>query len=164
MQVQIPHILRNVKDENIIILLGLFKQINRLYGHGIEYHFSAADLRTILGTSGHLQAAVDALEPEVKNIIKLGMFNEDDWSMQYHNRLVIKRRCGLGPSDRACTKKAFYAEIKEERSIMIWSYLQGCLNRNLVTEEEIKHYPQSGLPTYFKPEFGYYDLAKNKPK
>jgi hypothetical protein len=164
MQVQIPHILRNVKDENIIILLGLFKQINRLYGHGIEYHFSATDLRTILGTSGHLQSAVDALEPEVKNIIKLGMFNEDDWSMQYHNGLVIKRRCGLGPKDRACTKKAFYAEIKEERSIMIWSYLQGCLNRNLVTEEEIKHYPKSGLPTYFKPEFIYYDLDKNKPK
>ena len=164
MQVQIPHILKDVKDEKIIILLGLFKQINRLYGHGIEYHFSAADLRTILGTSQHLQSTVNSLEPSVKNIIKLGMFNVNDWSMMYHDRITIKRKCGLGPSERACTKKAFYAEIKEERSIMIWSYLQGCLNRNIVTEEEIKHYPQSGLPTYFKPEFIYYDIDKNKPK
>jgi hypothetical protein len=158
MQIEIPYLAKEVKDEGVLILLGLFKQINLQYGHGTEYHFHARDIRTILRSNKKLHYAL-AHEPIFTKLIKIGQYSEDEWSLQYYPTKIIRKRLGIPSVKKSPTiTKRFYAELTEEKSKLTWVYLLGCLNRNLITNVQIDHYAKSGLPSYFKPEFKYHSL------
>jgi len=158
MQIEIPYIFKDIEDEGLLVFLAFFRQVAKRYGYNDPYTFWTSDIRVITGTSKDFSYHMDKW-PILHCFIERGKLG-NKWSFRYYtwrDSKVLLKRAGIELDEGL--KRRYLIDINTDRAKLAWAYLQGCLNNNLIAENEDG---SSGIPGWFRAEFVYYGLEKEE--
>lgn len=123
-KVKVPYWAKDIKDEGLLTFIALNDRINRRYGFDQWYNFYVNDVHKIIGNNTKLQRR---LEPYYEDIRVAHPFSKE---VQVKVPHVRKHDLVSVP-------------ITSHRQQLVWVYLLGCLNNNLLDEEHYGVRPPS---------------------
>ena len=121
-----------IKDEGVLTFLAFIFRITEMYGESDYYSINIEDLTRMCNKRGN--GLVDWLRsfPDIYDNIEFGEPLEGIVIFRYK-----KRQARSGPIGRAANKPAYtLVTLDDIRQQMVWMYLLGCFNNNLITEDE----------------------------
>jgi hypothetical protein len=145
MIIKIPMWAKPIKDEGVATFLAFASRMCELHGYDTPYFMHKDDVIRILNKrSDGLEAWLRRFECIATNM-KLGQVYEHVvvWSMKQPVRTEKWQRA-LQLSDY---------ELTDPRQKMVWMYLLGCLNQNLISEDDYEHL-ETASAKYNKNSFG----------
>lgn len=132
LQVKVPWWAEKEDDQNAILFLAFLYKLSTVYGFKHFYRLYNTDVRTILGITG--------IEP-------VNYLNQKYWykylnvaNTGYNNAAYRLEKIRHNPNSKDTFVRV---DLKDERCKMVYIYLMGCFNNNLV--EPNNHYQAKGL-------------------
>jgi len=138
--VQIPSWAKNEEDPEYILLLAFLYKLGLAYKFNNIFCIYDADVRIILGKK-NLIPRLDLPQKEWSRYLQVGQ--------AYDDRSAYKLK--MVDPERLDSKRAIEKEITDPRCQMIWIYLSGCFNNNLVEKPE--HKKRMGIDRVLKAQF-----------
>jgi hypothetical protein len=135
-EITIPRYFENVENENELLFLAYLYKLGLTYGNKNIFKLYNTDIRSILGIEGYFPH-IYIQEREWSKWIDMADVAED----AYGYRIKLVR--GQGKDANTVTKT-----LTDERCVMVWIYLLGCFNNNLVEQEG--HKTRKGLYGKYK--------------
>lgn len=131
--VDIPWWAEDEQDQDLILFLAYLYKLGKVYGQKNTFRLYNTDVRTILGiTHDRLDTYLEQYEWS-KYLL---MSEMQDNALGYQN---TKPRNRHRTENVSCVSK----ELTDTRCVLIWVYILGCFNNNLVEGED--HVPTKGL-------------------
>lgn len=135
--VEVPYWAEDEQDQNFILLLAFLYKLGIAYGHSKLYLVYDSDIRMILGK--------DSIAPNL-------YLKDKDWSkyLQVGQALNDKSsfKLKLTNQNQHSARRAVNKELTDARCQLLWIYIAGCFNNNLV--EQDKHKKRMGLDRVMK--------------
>jgi hypothetical protein len=135
-ELTLPKYFERVEEDNEILFLAFLYKLGVTYGNKNVFRLYNSDVRTILGLTGYYPHIWIQEKSWTKWVDTVDMADD---AYGYRIRLVR----GMGKDANTTIKK-----ITDPRCILIWFYLLGCFNNNLV--EDNKHKTKRGLRKEYK--------------
>ncbi len=122
MRVQIPYWARDIKDEAILLLIAFGHRITMKYGHDTWYTLHKEDAGIICNKRA--DGLVNWLNAQDTGLMEFG---------EPYNHTLIFRMPYL-PKSGGRGKNMMDIEFSEERERLIWMYILGCINHNILQD------------------------------
>lgn len=135
-EITVPKYFENVEKENDLLFLAFLYKLGILYGNKNIFNIYNKDAKSILGIDGYYPHIYIQEQPWSK-WVDLADVSDEGYGYR------IKTIRGLGKAANTVTKV-----LTDERCIMVWIYLLGCFNNNLV--EDADHKTRKGLYGKYK--------------
>ena len=134
MDIKVPKWATTIKDEGVLTFVAFADRMCRLNGFDTTYTLHIDDLVRI--TNKRSGGLLDWLRefPEVSDNIEVGKLYDTVVCFSLKEP-VLKQHKHAG---RPKKEYMYPIELKEDRQKLIWMYLLGCLNQNLITGEDPK--------------------------
>ncbi len=134
MEIKLPKWATTIKDEGVLTFVAFADRMCRLNGFDTTYTLHIDDLVRI--TNKRSGGLLDWLRefPEVSDNIEVGKIYDTVVCFSLKEP-VLKQHKHAG---RPKKEYMYPIELKEDRQKLIWMYLLGCLNQNLITGEDPK--------------------------
>ena len=134
MDIKVPKWATTIKDEGVLTFVAFAYRMCRLNGFDTTYTLHIDDLVRI--TNKRSGGLLDWLRefPEVSDNIEVGKLYDTVVCFSLKEP-VLKQHKHAG---RPKKEYMWPIELKEDRQKLIWMYLLGCLNQNLITGEDPK--------------------------
>ena len=134
MEIKVPKWATTIKDEGVLTFVAFAHRMCRLNGFDTTYTLHIDDLVRI--TNKRSGGLLDWLRefPEVSDNIEVGKLYDTVVCFSLKEP-VLKQHKHAG---RPKKEYMWPMELKEDRQKLIWMYLLGCLNQNLITGEDPK--------------------------
>jgi len=134
MEIKLPKWATTIKDEGVLTFVAFAYRMCRLNGFDTTYTLHIDDLVRI--TNKRSGGLLDWLRefPEVSDNIEVGKLYDTVVCFSLKEP-VLKQHKHAG---RPKKEYMWPIELKEDRQKLIWMYLLGCLNQNLITGEDPK--------------------------
>lgn len=134
MEIKLPKWATTIKDEGVLTFVAFADRMCRLNGFDTTYTLHIDDLVRI--TNKRSGGLLDWLRefPEVSDNIEVGKLYDTVVCFSLKEP-VLKQHKHAG---RPKKEYMYPIELKEDRQKLIWMYLLGCLNQNLITGEDPK--------------------------
>ena len=134
MEIKVPKWATTIKDEGVLTFVAFADRMCRLNGFDTTYTLHIDDLVRI--TNKRSGGLLDWLRefPEVSDNIEVGKLYDTVVCFSLKEP-VLKQHKHAG---RPKKEYMWPIELKEDRQKLIWMYLLGCLNQNLITGEDPK--------------------------
>ena len=134
MEIKLPKWATTIKDEGVLTFVAFAYRMCRLNGFDTTYTLHIDDLVRI--TNKRSGGLLDWLRefPEVSDNIEVGKLYDTVVCFSLKEP-VLKQHAHAG---RPKKEYMWPIELKEDRQKLIWMYLLGCLNQNLITGEDPK--------------------------
>ena len=122
MRVQIPHWAKDVKDESILLLIAFAHRVTMKYGHDTWYSLHKEDAGVMCNkrSAGLFQW----LQEQETGLMEFGE--------PYDHTLIFKMP--YIPHRGGSEKLVEYIEFSKERERLIWMYILGCVNHNIIQD------------------------------
>lgn len=154
LQVPIPHWAEDETDERWIVLLGLMNRLSQAYGSKHTFEIYNEDLRIIMGELWVMPGTI---------------FEERNWGDNFTCVQLKENKCGLRikmtKNRKLANSMTVNATITDERLCMIWLYLLGTFNNNLVErpDPDGRKRGRMGVTRDYKKIFwGYAELLQDE--
>ena len=147
MKIQIPYWAKDVKDESILLLIAFGHRVTMKYGHDAWYTLHKEDCGVMCNKRA------DGIVPWLQK--------QDTGLMEFaepYNQIMMFKMPYI-PSSGGRGKTMIDIEFLHERKRLIWMYILGCINHNIIQDE----LPLTGKyrkNTYKVPEFGISRVAE----
>ncbi len=122
MRVQIPYWARDVKDEAILLLIAFGHRITMKYGHDTWYTLHKEDAGIICNKRA--DGLVNWLQEQDTGLMEFG---------EPYNHTMIFRMPYI-PKSGGRGKNMMDIEFSQERERLIWMYILGCINHNILQD------------------------------
>ena len=134
MEIKVPKWATTIKDEGVLTFVAFADRMCRLNGFDTTYTLHIDDL--VRMTNKRSGGLLDWLRefPEVSDNIEVGKLYDTVVCFSLKEP-VLKQHKHAG---RPKKEYMWPIELKEDRQKLIWMYLLGCLNQNLITGEDPK--------------------------
>lgn len=126
-EVKIPYWAENETDQDWILFLAFMYKISKTYGMKSLYKIYNSDLRVILGQM-HDYPHKTISEQNWAGNVEIAKFDKDAWGYR-----LLRVRNRNTDEDSVVVKT-----LDDTRCVMVWIYLMGCFNNNLVEEDSRK--------------------------
>ena len=127
MDIKIPSGFDHIKDEGILMFLGFIQRVSERYGYNEWYTLSKEDCAIICNKNG--VALIKWLHRHDLPGLEIG----DPYS---HTMMFRLRDPRFLPNAGKGTKVTWFKPT-DERGRLVWMYIIGCLNHNLLIDEMI---------------------------
>ena len=140
MQITIPDFGKDIEDEGLLIFLGFVYKITYKYGYEHWYTTSQEDIgcmsnKNVNNLAGWLRSC-----PAINDNMEIG---------EAYSHIITWRLKKRARQNGTCK-----VEISTERAKMIWVYLLGCMNNDLLIDEMYTKQPGHNRPnTMYVTEF-----------
>jgi hypothetical protein len=134
MEIRIPEWAHTIKDEGALTFLAFVHRITDIYGEDDYYSINDEDLIKMCNKRGN--GLVEWLRrfKAIEKNIEFGEPFEGVIIFKYK-----KRQARSAATGRMATRQAYAIyELQDVRQQMVWMYLLGCFNNNLITKDENK--------------------------
>lgn len=143
MKIIVPQWAAGIEDDGILLFVAFAHRVCELYGFNTEYHMAMSDLAKM--TNKPHQGVCEWLRecPQIFDNMEIGNLLDGvaafEISKPVNGHIGRARKVGSIPKTRirAKEKDRFTTiELKEERSRLIWIYILGCFNHNLIAPDD----------------------------
>ena len=141
MRVQIPVWAKDIKDEPLLLLIAFAHRITMKYGHDDWYSLHKEDAAVICNKRA--QGLVNWLQEQDTGLMEFGE--------PYDHALIFKMP--YIPTRGGRTKSVEYIEFSRERERLIWMYILGCVNHNILQDKVAETDGRYRKNTYHVTEF-----------
>ena len=125
-EITIPSQFKDVKQQNDLVFIALLYKLSLTYGKKPLYTLYNTDVRTILGINGYYPHLY-IQEQEWSKWLEMADVADDRYAYR------LKRFSRIGKGDEVAK-----VMLTDERCVMVWLYLMGCFNNNLVEGRDHK--------------------------
>jgi hypothetical protein len=139
-KVECPYWSVNEEEQEYILVLAFLYKLGIAYGFRNIFTVYDADVRIMLGKIA-ISPKLDLAKKHWSKFVQVGQIFDD--RSTYKLKFV--------DPERFDSKRAIIKEITGPRCQMIWIYLQGCFNNNLVEKPE--HNKRMGVDRVLKAQF-----------
>lgn len=123
MKIQIPYWAKDVKDESILLLIAFGHRVTMKYGHDAWYTLHKEDCGVICNKRA------DGIVPWLQK--------QDTGLMEFaepYNHIMMFKMPYI-PKSGGRGKSMIDIEFLHERNRLIWMYILGCVNHNIIQDE-----------------------------
>lgn len=141
MKIILPKWAEGIQDENVNVLIAFLCRICDQYGYNTEYYICKHDVARIVDSQASSTMVRNLRSyPQIQANIKFGDVLDTKMSFE----ITKRERREEGQKDLVRKERIFKSqhveiELTTERAKLIWIYLLGCLNNNLITEEALDY-------------------------
>lgn len=128
LEVRIPYWAEDEEDQDYILFIAFLYKLNQIYGYKHTYRIESHDIRTILGVYMDNPEKHIKLKPWAKHIT-ISNLGTDALGYSLNNLRLPK---ALKTDGKSSTISKY---LTDQRCIMVWIYLLGAFNNNLIQEE-----------------------------
>ena len=148
MRVQIPYWAKDVKDESILLLIAFAHRVTMKYGHDDWYSLHKEDAGVICNKRA--DGLVKWLQEQETGLMEFGE--------PYDHTLIFK--LPYIPNRGGRQKSVEYIEFSRERERLIWMYILGCVNHNILQDNIAETHGRYRNNTYQVTEFSISRVAE----
>ena len=135
MTIQVPKFAQTIKDEGVLTLIAFCTRIANRYGYQETYSIHVDDVIRICNKRSQSIAHWLQTNPVFSEWLDLGQPFDDQLVFHWRRTPEMHDR-GMA----AGTVKLVEIELQDIRQQLVWAYLLGCLNTNVLDDNIEKHW------------------------
>jgi len=141
MKVEIPAWAEGIKDEGMITFLAFIKRMHDIYGLEDKYTMQLDDAVRMCNKRAWGLVPWLQKQPQINANLEIGQPTDSTLCFRFigtQHRRVKGRAVGRGRMPTPADQLPIEVELTDFRQQLIWMYILGSLNRNLISDEAPK--------------------------